>query len=148
MAKDQEGTGGAGFSDAEKSAMKERAAELRAARKGAKADPLGDLLARIAELPEPDRSVLTRLHEVITAAAPELAPRTWYGMPAYTKGGKVVCFVQAGAKFGSRYATLGFNDAAALDDGDMWPTAYAIPALSGQVEAEVARLVRRAAGSK
>lgn len=101
---------------------------------------------RIAELDGPDRRLAERVHAIITETAPELRPRTWYGMPAYAKDGEVVCFFQAGSKFGTRYATLGFTDAAGLDDGDMWPVAYAIATLTPAVERRIAELVRRAVG--
>ena len=136
-----------GFSDEEKAAMKERAAELRAAaRRGASGDGEPDVLAKIAEMAEPDRQLATHLHAVIREAGPSLKPRTWYGMPAYAQDGKVVCFFQSGAKFGTRYCTLGFQDPAQLDDGVMWPTAYAIGALTEETERRVAALVKRALG--
>jgi uncharacterized protein YdhG (YjbR/CyaY superfamily) len=137
-----------GFTDDERAAMKERAKEVRAARRGtaAKADGESELLAKIAEMPEPDRAMAERVHAVIRAAAPELEPRTWYGMPAYAKDGIVLCFYQPAIKFKARYATLGFNDKANLDDGDMWPCAYAIEDLTAAVEARIAGLVRQAAG--
>jgi uncharacterized protein YdhG (YjbR/CyaY superfamily) len=136
-----------GFSDAEKAAMKERAAEARAARGGTtKTDDLDSLLAKIAEMEGPDRALAERIHAIITTAAPELAPRTWYGMPAYAKGGKVVCFFQPAAKFKARYATLGFNDPANLDDGTMWPTSYAITDLSDADADRIEELIKRAAG--
>ena len=137
-----------GFTDDERAAMKERAKEVRAARRGtaAKAGGESDLLAKVAEMPEPDRAVAERVHAVIKAAAPGLEPRTWYGMPAYAKDGTVLCFFQPAVKFKARYATLGFNDKANLDDGDMWPCAYAIEDLTAAVEARIAELVRRAAG--
>ena len=148
-----EGTEGAGkssgFSAEERAAMKERAQELKAeSRRGArgKKDGEGDVLAKIAEMPEPDRKMAARLHEIVKAAAPELAPKTWYGMPAYARDGKVVCFFQSAAKFGARYATFGFSDTAKLDEGDMWPTSFAVKELTPAVEEAVAALVRRAAG--
>ena len=103
-----------------------------------------DVLAKIAELPEPDRAMAERLHVIVKEAAPGLAPRTWYGMPAYAKDGKVVCFFQSAQKFKTRYATLGFNDAAHLDDGAMWPTAFALKALTAAEEARIAALVKKA----
>jgi uncharacterized protein YdhG (YjbR/CyaY superfamily) len=136
------------FTDEERAAMKEYAQELKtAARRGpraAKADGEGDLLAKIAEMSEPDRALAERLHAVITASAPALAPRTWYGMPAYAKDGKVVCFFQPAQKFKTRYATLGFNDAATLDDGAMWPVAYALTELTAADEARIGALVKKA----
>jgi uncharacterized protein YdhG (YjbR/CyaY superfamily) len=104
-----------------------------------------DALAKITELPEPDRTLAERVHAIVTAAVPELAPRTWYGMPAYAKDGKVLCFFQSGQKFKTRYATLGFRDAANLDDGPMWPTSYALTELTADAEATIVELVKRAA---
>jgi uncharacterized protein YdhG (YjbR/CyaY superfamily) len=126
--------------------MKDRARELKAeARRGAdKADGEGALLAKIAEMREPDRAMATRLHAIITATAPGLAPKTWYGMPAYAKDGKVVCFFQSGEKFKARYATLGFSDEAKLDDGAMWPTSFALKALSAVEEGRIIQLVKQA----
>jgi len=128
--------------------MQERAAELKSAGRGSR--PKGDLaeevLAKIREMPEPDRTIAERLHAVVTAAAPQLVPRTWYGMPAYAKDGKVLCFFQAASKFKTRYATFGFSDRAALDDGSIWPTAFALHELTPEVEARIAALVERAAG--
>ena len=132
----------AGFTADEKAAMKERARELKAEKE--KADGESALLEKIAEMPEPDRSMAARLHEIIKAAAPALAPKTWYGMPAYAKDGKVVCFFQAAAKFNARYATFGFNDSANLDDGALWPTAFALKALTPAEEQRVAALVKKA----
>lgn len=131
----------------ELAAMKERAKEARASRRGsaAKADGESDVLGKIAEMPEPDRSMAERLHAVIKAAAPGLEPRTWYGMPAYAKDGAVLCFFQPASKFKARYGTLGFNDTARLDDGDMWPCAYAIEELTAAEEARITELVKRAA---
>ncbi len=140
---------GDGFTAEERAAMKERAAELRTeGRKGAKkADGLQAVLDRIAAMPPEDRALAERVHVTVTAAAPGLSPKTWYGMPAYANAdGKVVVYFQDAAKFKARYATLGFNDTAALDDGDMWPVAYALRAWSPQVEKTVERLVRAAAG--
>ena len=130
------------FSAEERAAMRERAQELKAA--GKKADGEADLLAKIAEMPEPDRTMAKRLHAVVTAAAPELAPRTWYGMPAYAKDDKVLCFFQSGEKFKTRYATFGFSDAAALDDGAMWPTGFAIAKLTPSDEKRIGALVKKA----
>jgi uncharacterized protein YdhG (YjbR/CyaY superfamily) len=138
-----------GLSDDERAAMKERTKELKTqARRGGragKADGEAEVLAKIAELPEPDRVLAQRLHQLITASAPALAPKTWYGMPAYAKDGKIVCFFQAAAKFKSRYATLGFDVAARLDEGTMWPTAFAVTALSAADEDRIAALVKKAA---
>jgi uncharacterized protein YdhG (YjbR/CyaY superfamily) len=134
------------FTPEERAAMKERAKETRAATRGTKVDGTADVLAKIAAMDEPDRLLAERVHEVITAAAPELAPRTWYGMPAYAKDGKVVCFFQDAGKFKARYCTLGFQDAAHLDDGAMWPTSFALIELTPAVEKEIVALVRRAVG--
>jgi uncharacterized protein YdhG (YjbR/CyaY superfamily) len=126
--------------------MRERTQELKAearAKKG-KADGEGDLLAKIAEMPEPDRAMAKRLHAVIKASAPDLSPRTWYGMPAYAKDGKVVCFFQSAQKFKSRYATLGFSDTAKLDDGAMWPTAFALKKLTAAEKKRIEALVKKA----
>lgn len=139
MAKDDEK-----FTAEERAAMRERARELKAEKRQGKADPEQEVLAKIAEMPEPDRSLAERVHRIVKEAAPDLSPRTWYGMPAYAKEGKVVCFFQGAAKFKSRYATLGFNDAANLDDGAMWPTAFAIKELTDEEEARIAALVRQA----
>jgi hypothetical protein len=137
-----------GFTAEERAAMKEHAQELKtAARRGpraAKADGESDVLAKIAEMAEPDRALGERLHAIITASAPALSPRTWYGMPAYAKDGKIVCFFQPGQKFKTRYATLGFNDAANLDEGAMWPIAYALTELTAADEARIGALVKRA----
>ena len=136
-----------GFSDEERAAMKERAAELKAEARASKSKEEGqrDVLAKIAEMAEPDRSLAQRIHAIVTSSAPELTPRTWYGMPAYARDGKVVCFFQAAEKFGARYATLGFNDVARLDEGAMWPTAFALIELTAAEEARIAALVTRAA---
>ena len=136
------------FSAEERAAMKERAQELKAEARANKDRAAGesDVLAKIAEMAEPDRSMATRLHALILASAPSLSPKTWYGMPAYAKDGKVICFFQSGAKFGARYATLGFSDAANLDDGAMWPTAYALKALTPAEEKRIAALVKKAVG--
>ena len=137
-----------GFTDDERAAMKERAQELKAeARRGTranKADGESDVLAKIAEMPEPDRAMAERLHAIVKASAPALSPKTWYGMPAYAKDGKVVCFFQSAQKFKSRYATFGFNDTANLDDGAMWPTAFALKKLTAADEARIAALVKKA----
>jgi hypothetical protein len=131
-----------GFTDEERAAMKEHANELKAA--AGKADGERAVLAKIAEMPQPDRAMAERLHAIITASAPGLSPRTWYGQPAYAKDGKVVCFFQGAHKFNSRYATFGFNDAANLDDGTMWPTAFALTELTAADEARIAALVKKA----
>jgi uncharacterized protein YdhG (YjbR/CyaY superfamily) len=128
----------------EQAAMKETLNERRRARSG-KADGESDVLAKIAEMPEPDRAIAERLHAIIKASAPTLAARTWYGMPAYAKNGKVVCFFQSGQKFKSRYATFGFQPAANLDDGDIWPTSFALKRLTPAVERRIGRLVKKAA---
>jgi uncharacterized protein YdhG (YjbR/CyaY superfamily) len=135
-----------GFTDEEKAAMKERARELKAEARLSKDKAEGEkaLLEKIAEMPEPERSMATRLHEIIKASAPDLLPKTWYGMPAYAKDGKVLCFFQSAQKFGSRYATLGFNDVANLDEGVMWPTAYALKELTSAEEARIEALVKKA----
>ena len=139
-----------GFTDEERGAMKERARELKAAARrgprGKKADEERAVLAKIAEMPEPDRAMAERLHAVIKASAPALSPKLWYGMPAYAKDGKVVCFFQSAQKFNSRYATFGFNDTANLDEGAMWPTAFALMELTAADEARIAELVKKAAG--
>lgn len=143
---------GAGFSADEKAAMKARAAELRAEKAAQKAaDKAAELekvcLAAIAEMPDDDRAIATRVHELVKEHAPELGSKTWYGFPAYTNSkGEVVLFFQPRAKFGARYSTLGFNDSAQLDDGTMWPTAYGIEQLTPADEAVVADLIRRAVG--
>ena len=137
-----------GFTDEERGAMKERAKELKAAARrgprGKKADEESAVLAKIAEMPESDRAMAERLHAVIKASAPALSPKLWYGMPAYAKDGKVVCFFQSAQKFNSRYATFGFNDAANLDDGAMWPTAFALKELTAADEARIAAIVKKA----
>jgi uncharacterized protein YdhG (YjbR/CyaY superfamily) len=137
-----------GFTDDERAAMKERAAELKAeARRGSrgkKADGESDLLAKVAEMPEADRVMAERLHAIVKETAPELVPKTWYGMPAYAKDGKVICFFQSADKFKARYATFGFNDTANLDDGAMWPTSFALTALTAAEEATIRDLVKKA----
>jgi uncharacterized protein YdhG (YjbR/CyaY superfamily) len=137
-----------GFTDEERAAMKERAQELKVeARRGPRADKADGesaVLAKIAEMPGPDRAMAERLHAIIKASAPALSPKTWYGMPAYAKDGKVVCFFQSADKFKSRYATFGFNDSANLDEGAMWPTAFALKALTAAEEAKIGALVKRA----
>ncbi len=122
--------------------MKERAQELKAA--GRKADGEAEVLAKIAEMPEADRAIAERLHAVVKASAPDLSPRTWYGMPAYATDGKVVCFFQSAQKFKTRYATFGFSDKANLDEGDMWPTAFALKKLTAAEEARIGALVKKA----
>ena len=136
------------FSAEERAAMRERAKELKAEERATKDRAVGesDLLAKIAEMPEPDRSMATRLHEIVKTVAPSLAPRTWYGSPAYAKDGQVVCFFQNAQKFNTRYATLGFSDKANLDDGAMWPTSYALKELTAAEEARISALVKKAAG--
>ena len=131
-----------GFTDEERAAMKERAHELKA--EARKADGESAVLAKIAEMPEPDRAMAQRLHEIVKASAPALSPKTWYGMPAYAKDGKVVCFFQSAQKFDSRYATLGFSDEANLDEGAMWPTSFALKELTATEEAKIGALVKRA----
>ena len=137
-----------GFTDEERAAMKERAQELKAAaRRGPRADKADGesaVLAKIAEMPEPDRAMAERLHAIIKASAPALSPKTWYGMPAYAKDGKVVCFFQSAQKFKSRYATFGFSDKANLDEGAMWPTAFALKELTAAEEARIGALVKKA----
>jgi uncharacterized protein YdhG (YjbR/CyaY superfamily) len=127
-----------GFTAEERAAMKERAREL----KGAASE--SDVLAKIAEMPEPDRVMAERLHALVKDSAPALAPRTWYGMPAYAKDGKVVCFFQSAQKFKTRYATLGFSEQANLDEGAMWPTSYALTELTADIEARIGELVKKA----
>ena len=129
-----------GLTDAEKAAMKDRIQELNAD----KGEGESAVLAKIAQMPEPDRSIAKRIHAIVKAAAPELSPRTWYGMPAYAKDDKVVCFFKAGAKFKARYATFGFSDKANLDDGAMWPTDFALKELTPAVEAKINALVKKA----
>ena len=132
-----------GFTAEERAAMKERAQELKA--EARRADGEKALLAKIAEMPEPDRAMAERLHAIITASAPDLLPKTWYGMPAYAnKDGKVVCYFTPASKFKSRYATLGFNDDANLDEGDMWPTSFALKDLTAADEAKIEALVKKA----
>jgi len=137
-----------GFTDEERAAMKQRAKELKAAGrrgKGAgKVDGESDVLAKIAEMPESDRIMAERLHAIIKVSAPALSPRTWYGMPAYARDGNVVCFFQSAQKFKTRYATLGFSDKASLDDGTMWPTAFALTELTAADEARIGALVKKA----
>ena len=138
----QRSTKSKGFTAEERAAMKERAQELRA--EARKADGEKALLAKIAEMPESDRAMGERLHAIVKASAPALSPKTWYGMPAYARDGKVVCFFQSAEKFKSRYATFGFSDEASLDDGAMWPTSFALTELTTTDEAKIAALVKRA----
>jgi uncharacterized protein YdhG (YjbR/CyaY superfamily) len=140
------------FTDDERAAMKERAQELKAEARGGtrasgrKADAEGEVLARIAAMPGPDRAMAERLHALIKASAPALSPRTWYGMPAYARDGKVVCFFQAAQKFKTRYATLGFSDQANLDAGGMWPTSFALKELTPAEEDRIIALLKQAVG--
>ena len=131
-----------GFTGEERAAMRERAQELKAA--AGKEAGESDVLAKIAEMPEPDRAMAERLHALIKASAPDLSPRTWYGMPAYARDGNVVCFFQSAQKFNTRYATLGFNDEANLDEGAMWPTSFALKELTAAEEARIRTLMKRA----
>src|SRR6059036_1358063 len=133
-----------GFTDEERAAMKERAQELKAD----KADGESDVLAKIAEMPKPDRAMAERLHAIIKASAPALSPKTWYGMPAYAKDGNVVCFFQSALKFKARYATFGFSDKANLDEGAMWPTSFALTELTAASEARISALVKKAVNRK
>ena len=137
-----------GFTDEERVAMKERIQEMKAAaRRGPRADKADGesaVLAKVAEMPEPDRAMGKRLHAIIKASAPALSPRLWYGMPAYAKDGKVVCFFQSAQKFDTRYATFGFSDAANLDEGALWPVAFALKELTAAEEARIAALVKKA----
>jgi uncharacterized protein YdhG (YjbR/CyaY superfamily) len=137
-----------GFTGEERAAMRERAQEVKVSagrgRRADKADGESDVLAKIAEMPQPDRTMAERLHALIKAIAPALSPRTWYGMPAYAKDGNVVCFFQSAQKFKTRYATFGFSDKANLDEGDLWPTAFALKELTAAVEAKIGALVKKA----
>jgi uncharacterized protein YdhG (YjbR/CyaY superfamily) len=135
-----------GFTAEERAAMKERARELKAEERASKNRAAGesDLLAKIAEMPEADRVIAERIHAIVTANAPTLWPKTWYGMPAYAKDGKVVCFFRSAEKFNERYAMLGFNDSAKLDDGAMWPVAFGLKELTPADEAKIAKLVKKA----
>src|SRR5437773_7655435 len=147
-AKSTAGKASKGFTDEERAAMKERVQELKAtARRGPRADKAdgeSDVLAKIAEMPETDRAMAERLHALIKAGAPALSPRTWYGMPAYAKDGKVVCFFQSAQKFKTRYATFGFSDKANLDEGTVWPVAFALRELTAADEARIGALVKKA----
>jgi uncharacterized protein YdhG (YjbR/CyaY superfamily) len=147
-ARDTSASEAKGFSAAERAAMRERAKELKAEQRASKSRAAGeqDLLAKVAEMPEADRSMAERIHAIVTAAAPELAPKTWYGMPAYARDGKVVCFFTAASKFGERYATFGFQPEARLDDGAMWPTSFALLEMTPATEKRIAELVKKAIG--
>lgn len=145
MAKDAKTTKPSdGFTAEEREAMRERAREAKAA--NSKADGLNDLLAKIAEMPEPDRSLAEGVHAIVMASAPDLFPKTWYGMPAYAKDGKLICFFQAASKFKVRYATFGFQPDANLDGGTIWPVAYALTELTAEVEEQISALVKKAVG--
>ena len=148
-AKSKAGKTSAGFSADERAAMKERAQELKAeTRRGkrpSKADGEADVLAKIAEMPDADRNLAERIHALVKEVAPKLSPKTWYGMPAYARDGSVVCFFQGAQKFKARYSTLGFNDAAKLDNGNMWPTAFALTAMTAADEAKIRKLIKKAA---
>lgn len=135
-----------GFTAEERAAMKARAQELKAEARASKDRAAGEnaVLGTIKAMTEPDRTMAARLHEIVTTSAPELMPKTWYGMPAYAKDGKIVCFFQSAEKFGSRYASFGFNDSATLDEGPMWPTAYALTDLTPAIEEKIAALVKKA----
>jgi uncharacterized protein YdhG (YjbR/CyaY superfamily) len=135
-----------GFTEEERAAMREHAQELKSAGRGGKADDETAVLEKISAMQEPDRSMGQRLHAIIKAAAPELSPRLWYGMPAYAKDGKVVCFFQDAQKFKTRYATFGFSDKASLDEGHMWPTAFALTELTTADEARIGALAKKAVG--
>ena len=136
-----------GFTDEERAAMKERARELKAeARRGSRAGAESEVLAKIAEMPDADRAIAERLHAMIKASAPDLSPKTWYGMPAYAKDGKVLCYFQSGQKFKTRYSTFGFSDPANLDEGAMWAVAFALKDLTPTEEARIAALVKKAVG--
>ena len=147
-AKSTTGKKSKGFTDEERAAMRERARELKAAgRRGpaaAKADGESEVLAKIAEMVEPDRAMAERLHAIVKASAPGLSPRTWYGMPAYAKDGKVLCFFKSAQKFKTRYATFGFSDKANLDEGAMWPTDFALKELTADVEKKIGALLKKA----
>jgi uncharacterized protein YdhG (YjbR/CyaY superfamily) len=149
-AKSATGKASKGFTGEERAAMKERAQELKAeARRGpraSKADGEGDVLAKIAEMQDSDRTMAERFHAIVKASAPDLSPRTWYGMPAYAKDGKVVCFFQSAQKFKARYATFGFSDQANLDEGAMWPTSFALKKLTAAEERRIRSLVKKAVG--
>lgn len=131
------------YSEDERAAMRERALELK---KGKKGNGENDLLAKIAEMEEPDKTIATRLHQLVKEHAPQLSSKTWYGMPAYAKDDKVVCFFQSASKFKARYATLGFSDSAKLDNGDMWPTSFALKKLTSAEEKRIVELIKKAVG--
>jgi uncharacterized protein YdhG (YjbR/CyaY superfamily) len=133
-----------GFTAEERAAMKERVKELKKTARGGKADGESDVLSKIAEMPEADRVMAERIHAIVKASAPDLSPRTWYGMPAYAKDGKVLCFFRSAQKFKTRYATFGFSDKANLDDGAMWPTDFAVKKVTKTEEARIAALVKQA----
>ena len=132
------------FTEEERAAMRERAKEQKSGRRGAKADGESDVLAKIAEMPERDRAIAQRVHELVRSTAPDVSPRTWYGMPAYAKDGKIVCHFQSAGKFKTRYATLGFSDKANLDEGAMWPVAFALNEMTPDTEQKVIALLQRA----
>ncbi|MEU7000099.1 DUF1801 domain-containing protein [Nonomuraea sp. NPDC046570] len=138
-----------GFTEEERGAMKERAQELKASKRrgprATKADPESEVLAKIAEMEEADRVLAERLHDIVKANAPALSPKLWYGMPAYAKNGKIVCFFQSAQKFKTRYATLGFSDQASLDEGTMWPTSFALTELTAADEARIGALIKKTA---
>ena len=140
------GTTGKGFSAEERAAMKERARELKAEARvnRSRAEGESDVLAKIAEMPGPDRAIAKRIHAIVKESAPDLSPKTWYGMPAYARDGKVVCYFQSAQKFDSRYATFGFSDEAKIDDGAMWPTSFALKKLTAADEARIGALVKKA----
>jgi uncharacterized protein YdhG (YjbR/CyaY superfamily) len=142
----QSDTDAESFTAEERAAMRERAKEMKAAKGGKKADGTAEVREKIAAMADEDRVLAERLHEIITKAAPELTPRTWYGMPAYARHGKVVCFFQDAGKFKARYSTLGFQDSANLDDGVMWPTSFAVTRLTPAVEKQIAALIKKAVG--
>jgi len=146
MSTKQETQKSTGFTDEERLAMKERAKELKAEERMNKDRAAGEraLLEKVAEMPEPDRGMAERIHAIVTASAPSLSPKTWYGMPAYARDGKVVCFFQGANKFQARYATFGFNDTANLDEGAMWPTSFALKELTAAGEAAISALVKKA----
>jgi uncharacterized protein YdhG (YjbR/CyaY superfamily) len=149
MSPDKDTQKSQGFTDEEKAAMKERARELKAEARANKnkAEGESDVLAKIAEMPEPDRLMAERFHAIVKASAPALSPKTWYGMPAYAnQDGKIVCFFQAAQKFNARYASFGFNDVANLDEGAMWPTSFALKELTAADEEKIAALVKKAVG--
>lgn len=137
-----------GFTEEERAAMKERAQELKKSprKKASKADGEADVMAKIAEMPESDKLIAERLHAIVKEHAPELSPKTWYGMPAYAKDGKNIVFFQSSHKFKARYATLGFEENAQLDDGAMWPTSFAVTEITPEVEARIVELIKRALG--